>query len=1153
VVTLLSLTLLVAAAAGGVALVLGTEAGTRFLAKQAANLAPGVVQWSQLEGSILGPLRLRGLQLHLEGLQLSIAELSLAWQPAALLDKRVRLDRLAGQGIELLLTPVPETADSGPFDPSTFTLPVAIDLAEIAFSDLLIRPTGAETLRIENIELAAYLEGQQLDLKNLAIRLPEGGAPPLAGLGGSLKLGGSARWDERITFALDYQLVAAGLQDFEASLPPRMTIEGSVRGTQGGDELLLQAVSLAVADTPLALSLDGRLTSLGTADPGMDLSLRWAGVTWPIQVEPARVSSARGSATLKGTPADYSLEMGAELAGADIPEGSWTLAGRGDLAHFEIARLHGEVIGGELFVGGEVRWDPAPQWNLQLTGSGLDPGQLRPELPGELAVSLRTDGRLDSGGKPVADLHLGGLQGSLAGIPLRAIGHARLQGEAVELVTASVESQGNGLQASGHLSAGTLAIDWQLEARNPAALLAGAGGEISASGSVAGSPASPRVRAQLSGRRLVLDNLALDAVDGALTAGLDPGDPLELDIKGGPVTGDGQLLLTSMQLQAAGTTGQHRLGLDLDTPGARLHARLDGGPDESLTAWQGRVEELSLDSPDYGQWRLGGHPELALAAGRASLGEGCLQVTTGTGRVCVAGHWADEGESQAQVRVESLPLAMFVREIGGDIAGSLTANLAANGGLRADGALALDPGEIRVNETRKLSHGGGQLDLRVDESGLAARLQLAAPEQGTVDAQVSLPALTALPLADEQPLAGSLGAVLPDLSGLAAWIPELGRSTGRLEADLQLGGSLAQPRVEGTLALRDGAATLPLAGLELEDIQLQAASDPSRPGSLAVTGTMRSGPGQLALTGQAELEAGTVDLALAGERFEVYDTPDARALLSPDLQLAWRDNTLTLRGQVAVPQADISPQIRLGPGSGGEAVPAEAAPGQVIAPSPDVVVVSETLQVAPQDTAPVAPFRIDSRLRVVMGDKVRIKAVGLVSRIAGAVDFTNTPEQPTLIPLAKGRFSLEEGTFRAFGQDLEIETGQLIFEDVPATEPEINLRAVRWIDNDPKVTAAGVLVTGPLVEPTLEMFSRPQLDSSEIQSYLLTGRSPRSDENVLGIGTYVTRKVYVGYGFNMLERTSEFNSLFNISPRFGLGSSVGEADNNLNLTITYER
>jgi translocation and assembly module TamB len=154
--------------------------------------------------------------------------------------------------------------------------------------------------------------------------------------------------------------------------------------------------------------------------------------------------------------------------------------------------------------------------------------------------------------------------------------------------------------------------------------------------------------------------------------------------------------------------------------------------------------------------------------------------------------------------------------------------------------------------------------------------------------------------------------------------------------------------------------------------------------------------------------------------------------------------------------------------------------------------------------------------------------------------------------MAKGRLSLEDGTFRAFGQDLVIETGQLIFADVPATEPELNVRAVRWIDNDPEVSAAGVLITGSAMAPTLELFSRPQLEAGEIQSYLLTGRSSGDKNNVLSIGTYLSPRIYVGYGYNLIENTNEFDSLFSITPRYGIGTKLGEADNNVNVTITHE-
>jgi translocation and assembly module TamB len=1172
-----------------VVLLLASEAGTRLVADQVKNLAGETVHWSALEGTLLGPLRLQGLRLQLEGLDLSIADLYLSWQPRALLEGQVRVDQLAGSGVRLALAPTPESSQTSPFNPGDLALPVTVDLGAITLSDLQVITEEAAPLKVDRIELAARLDGERLDLSHFTVRLPQGGlslkantklaadmpvkvevswdwllAPPgdatapapggpqMVPLSGNLALSGDLQWSEDIGFDLDYRLDVVGLDALESSLPPRAEFTGNARGVQGVDELQLQTVTLALADTPVALSLAGRVTALGAPEPRAELRFQWEGVSWPLRADQADFASARGSASLEGALSNYTLRLAADLGGLNIPESHWTLAARGDASRLLIGQLDGELLGGELSTSGELQWEPGLRWRLEVHGSGLEPSQLRPELTGKLALSLQTDGEIDAEGKPQIDIRLQALNGTLMNFPLEAAATASVRGEVIELVSASLESQGNTLQASGTIADSALDLDWQIDARNPAGLLEGAGGELSASGSVTGSTGKPHLEATLVGSRLRLDNYSLDALKATLSGGLDAGDLLALDLGIKEVKDGETRLASSLQLQGTGTAARHRLNAALDTGDVKLHTRLDGGTDASLSAWQGRLSELVLETADYGKWTLNSPTGLSLAADRASLGETCLQAVSTRGEICIAGNRVETGESEVTGQVRAVPLGLFLPDVSGDIAGRLYAMVAAGGDLRVDGTVTLEGGEVRVDDTRRLAHGGGQMTLQVDDQGLSAQLQLAAPEQGRLEAMARLPALNALPPAADQPLAGSVKAELPDLSGLAAWVPQLGRSAGSLDADLQLGGSLADPRLEGTLALRDGAANLPLAGLEFQDIQLQAIPDPSQPGNLALRGTVRSGPGRLTITGQADLNASAVDLALSGDRFQVYNTPDARALLSTDLQLAWRDDTLTLRGLIAVPQADITPKIRLGPGVQGEAAPDRTVPGEFIPPSPDVVVVSETLQVAVEDEVPEAPFRIDSRLKVQMGDQVQIRTSGFVSRIAGAVDFTNTPDQETLIPYARGRFSLEEGTFRAFGQDLEIETGQLIFADVLATEPEINLRAVRWIDNDPQVTAAGVLATGPLLKPTLELFSRPQLEASEIQSYLLTGRSPRSKESILGIGTYVSPKVYVGYGFNMLEQTSEFNSLFNISPRYGLGSSVGEAANNINVTITYE-
>jgi hypothetical protein len=57
---------------------------------------------------------------------------------------------------------------------------------------------------------------------------------------------------------------------------------------------------------------------------------------------------------------------------------------------------------------------------------------------------------------------------------------------------------------------------------------------------------------------------------------------------------------------------------------------------------------------------------------------------------------------------------------------------------------------------------------------------------------------------------------------------------------------------------------------------------------------------------------------------------------------------------------------------------------------------------------------------------------------------------------------------------------------------------------------------------------------------------------VLSIGTYLYPKLYVSYGYNLLEETNQFDTLYTITPRYGVESKVGEADNTVNLTIIYE-
>ncbi|MEE4110619.1 MAG: translocation/assembly module TamB domain-containing protein, partial [Halieaceae bacterium] len=680
-------------------------------------------------------------------------------------------------------------------------------------------------------------------------------------------------------------------------------------------------------------------------------------------------------------------------------------------------------------------------------------------------------------------------------------------------------------------------------------------GRIDGSGRLSGQPDAPTLDATLSATGLGMDGIALQNATVELVAGLAEDAPLAARLSLAGLSDQGEAVLEGATLNADGSTGYHRLMLAVTAAQAHVNAELEGGLAIAGPVWQGRLMALAAGTDAAGTWDLEAPSPLTVGAEQLRLEGACLGRRGSAGRLCLDGGRQPSGAADLELKLAALPLEAFLPTLTGELSGDLRAAIDTAGVLAADGRFTLGSGAVRLPDdldAGPLAHGGGHLTLTVDDAGLHTEADFAAPEDGRVDLEFRLPALRALPPATDQPLDARISAALPDLAILAALAEPIGQSSGRLSANLDLAGSLAVPLVDGDFRLEDGAVTLPFAGLDLQDIQLRLAHEANNPEVLTLTGGLRSGNGRLEATGFLDPGDGAARVRLRGEALRAFATADARVLVTPDLTLDWSQDLLRVRGLVNVPRAEITPRLKIG-AAAAESPAIGGQPGVLVGPSPDVVILGQEPQHGAADTEVEAPLRIDAEVGLILGRDVTVNAVGLVTRLEGAVGFSLRPEQRDLVPLARGGISLVDGTFRSFGQDLDIETGQVLYAGVPVTEPEVFLRAVRWIDADPTVSAVGVQLSGPGAAPELELFSRPPLDTTEIQSYLLTGTGTGENSSVLAIGTQLTDRVYVGYGYNLLEETSEFDALFTITPRYGIGADVGEADSNFNLMFTYEK
>ncbi len=126
-------------------------------------------------------------------------------------------------------------------------------------------------------------------------------------------------------------------------------------------------------------------------------------------------------------------------------------------------------------------------------------------------------------------------------------------------------------------------------------------------------------------------------------------------------------------------------------------------------------------------------------------------------------------------------------------------------------------------------------------------------------------------------------------------------------------------------------------------------------------------------------------------------------------------------------------------------------------------------------------WKIYSNVRIILGDHVYFDGFGLQGELQGNVLLIDEPGKLTV---GQGEISITEGTYRAYGQDARIRRGRLMFANTLVEDPGIDLEAVREIDN----VAAGVRVRGTLKQPELTLFSEPVMSESDIISYFLLGR-----------------------------------------------------------------
>jgi translocation and assembly module TamB len=990
-----------------------TQAGLSRVLGVAQTRSAGSLEWQRATGSLIGPLTLEKVAWSQStGQRVQVDSAALDWSPLALTQKRVELDSLVLDGVQIQLPAGSNEAsvesERQAFALPDFSLPIEADVEQLLMTDIDIYPAGSsKPFHIDRIALRANAQRDSFQLIELQVDAPDGSL----GLRGDLDTSG--QWPTDLTFDWTYN--------------------------------------------------------------------------------DARLGPLQGSGTITGN-VKTALELQHKIDGA--------------------------LQSGQRITLGQLL--DAPQWQGDVDFAIADAGLLAPALQ-QVAVDLRfqTEGMIDG-----ADLQaaVSGVSGKLNQYELVSQGEIKFAQNRLQLDEFSIGAGQSSLNLNGQID-DALDLQWALQVPQLDELLPTASGQISGTGRATGPVRQAQLMADIDVAELVFDTLEIGKLSATADIDVSEREASTLLVDATSLSAGGSHW-REVGVRAEGMLARNQIDLSLDGEPASINAKLIGGL--VVDEWRATLDELNIDNTILGDWTLLEPAAVNAAADRASVSDMCL-VSTPT-QICLNGNWAQADGAVLSSTVNRFEVARFAQWLPEQMQSEqfFNAYLVAS---QLPGDTPVAKINVQMPAAPLTYQADGQTITR--EMGLSTfvaslddrRLDLDASIGLGVFGETQVQAVVA-DIIDDRSLDASIVGTLSDLSLVSTFAPSLQAVSGVVDIDVQLSGELEQPLPAGTLQLRDFSAEYPELALRIVDGELTVRPEAS--GVLDIVGQAASGQGQINISGTADPAAGKLQLNLQGEDFQVANSRNMRAVVSPDLDLSLDATGVSVRGDVEVPSAF----FKSGGGRG------------AVRPSSDVVIVDDGREIATARNT----TGVDLDVSVRLGEDIQVEAGDFDGSITGVLSIEQVPEG---VLMGSGTIEVVNGDYLIYGQKLTMQRGRVLFGGGPLDDPELDLDVLR--DVPAYEVKAGARVRGTAKAPLLELYSEPEYTDANILSFIVLGQPLGTKGGSYTLGKFITPDLYVSYGISLFGGDNTYNMRYKLNDRLTLQVVRTGENNSADLEYTLER
>ena len=825
---------------------------------------------------------------------------------------------------------------------------------------------------------------------------------------------------------------------------------------------------------PVDIVLRGQ-TQLAEAGLPLNLDITSEQLYWPFTGE-KQYQADDLKLKLTGKMTDYTLSFRTAVKGQDVPPATITLDGKGNEQQISIDKLSVAALEGKTELKALLDWQQAISWRGELTLDGINTAKTFPDWPAKLNGLAKMRGSLYGGTwqLDIPELKLAGnVKQNKVSVDGQLKGNSYMQWTIPGL---HLELGRNKADVKGELGVKDLNLDANIDAPGLDNALPGLGGTAKGLVNIRGTVDAPQVMADITASNLRWQALRVARV-------LVKGDVKSTDQLAGTMNVRVERLsqpgvnISLATLAAKGSEKQHELELRVQGEPVAGQLKLAGSFDRNEQRWKGTLSDTRFTTP-VGPVAL--NREVALdyrnQEQKISIGPHCW--TNPNAELCVPQTIDAGAQGRAVVNLNRFDLAMLkpfmpdTTQASGTFSGKADVSWDASKEGLPQGEVTLSGRNVKVTQVVN----DAPLPVAFETLNLNAKLQnnradlgwlIRLTNNGQFDGQVQV--------TDPQGrrnLGGNVNIRNFSLAMANAIFTRGEKAAGTLNANLRLGGNLQSPQLFGQMQLNGVDVEGNFMPFDMQPSQLAMNFNGT---TSTLQGVVRTQRGQINLSGDADwsqINNWRARVAAQGSKVRITVPPMVRLDVSPDLVFEATPTLFTLDGRVDVPWARIV---------------VHDLPESAVGTSSDEVMLNADLKPEKPKSAAIP---INSNLIVHVGNNVRMDAFGLKARLTGDLKVTQDQQGLGL----NGQINIPEGRYHAYGQDLIVRKGELIFSG-PVDQPLLNIEAIRNPDATENDVTAGVRITGTADEPKAEIFSDPAMSQQEALSYLLRGQGLESGQS----------------------------------------------------------